>query len=428
MLEGCLLNSLPRLVFDGLNLNGIYLTDTTLRDGQQGFGYFTVEESLRLYEVLVELNGSSRAIVSTEVFLYTDKDRVVARKLSEFGYEYPKVVGWIRASRGDLNLVHEAHLEEAVVLTSISDYHLYFKLGLSRSEALERYLDVINEAYSRGLTVKCALEDVTRADPDFVALFLKRYLELAERRGFEAKIRLSDTLGLGLPFKEAPLPRSIPRLVNLARSLGLKPENIGFHGHNDMGLVVANHLSAWLSGAFESNCTLLGIGERAGNCPLEVMLLHYAAIKGEKVNLKAIWKAVEVLERAGFKVPEFQPLVGVNAFKTKAGIHIDGLLKNPEVYLPFDPKEVLGVPYTVEITPYSGRSSIVFWLRQHGVPEGLLSKDDERIAEVYRMILEAFSNGRRRPLNDVEVAEIVKKVMPEVFEAYIKRRFTPSEL
>ena len=428
MLEGCLLNSLPRLVFDGVELNGIYLTDTTLRDGQQGFGYFTVEESLQLYEVLVELNSGGRVIASTEVFLYTDKDRVVARRLLELGYDYPRVVGWIRASRSDLSLVSEARLEETVVLTSISDYHIYYKLGLSRGEALERYLGVIGEAYGRGLTVKCALEDVTRADPSFVALFLERYLELAEREGFEAKVRLSDTLGLGVPFKEASLPRSIPRLVALVRSLGFKPENIGFHGHNDMGLVVANHLSAWMSGAFESNCTLLGVGERAGNCPLEVMLLHYASMKGERVNLKALWKAVRVLEKAGFRVPEFQPLVGANAFKTKAGIHVDGLLKNPEVYLPFDPEEVLGVPYTVEITPYSGRSSIVFWLRQHGVPEGLVGKDDERVSKAYNMVLEAFSNGRRRPLSDIEVAEIVKNVMPDVFEAYVKRRLERLEL
>ena len=274
VLEGCLLNSLPRLVFDGVELNGIYLTDTTLLDGQQGFGYFTVEESLQLYEVLVELNNGGRVIASTEVFLYTDKDRVVARRLLELGYDYPRVVGWIRASRSDLSLVSEARLEETVVLTSISDYHIYYKLGLSRGEALERYLGVIGEAYGRGLTVKCALEDVTRADPSFVTLFLERYLELAEREGFEAKVRLSDTLGLGVPFGEASLPRSIPRLVALVRSLGFKPENIGFHGHNDMGLVVASHLSAWMSGAFESNCTLLGVGERAGNCPLEVMLPH----------------------------------------------------------------------------------------------------------------------------------------------------------
>ena len=76
------------------------------------------------------------------------------------------------------------------MLTSISDYHIYYKLGLSRGEALERYLGVIGEAYGRGLTVKCALEDVTRADPSFVALFLERYLELAEREGFKAKVRL----------------------------------------------------------------------------------------------------------------------------------------------------------------------------------------------------------------------------------------------
>lgn len=421
-MEGCLLNSLPWVSVDGLGVDGIYLTDTTLRDGQQGLGYFTVEESLRLYEVLVELSGGGRVIVSTEVFLYTEKDRVVVRRIRELGYNYPKVVGWIRASIQDLNLVVEAGLEETVILTSISDYHIRYKLGMSRGEALERYLGVVEEAYRRGVTVKCALEDVTRADPSFVRLFLERYLRLAESHGFEAKVRLSDTLGLGLPFREIPLPRSVPRLVELTRSVGFKPENIGFHGHNDLGLVVANHLSAWLSGAYESNCTLLGVGERAGNCPLEVMLVHYAILKSTRVDLRPVWKAVRILEKAGYRVPEFQPLVGSNAFKTKAGIHIDGLLKNPEVYLPFNPEEVLGVPYTVEITPYSGRAAIVFWLRQHGVPEHLVGKDDPRVTRAYNMILELFNNGRRKPLTNEEMAEIVRETMPDIFEAYVKKR------
>lgn len=423
-MEGCLLNSLPRITLEGFDPTHIYITDTTLRDGQQGLGYFTVEDSLELYEVLVEINGGGRVIVNTEVFLYTEKDRIVVRKLLDYGYEYPKIVAWIRASRGDLDLVSEAGLDEAVILTSISDYHIVHKLGLSRSEALERYLEVIGEAYRRGITVKCALEDVTRADPSFLRVFLERYLELAERSGFEAKVRLSDTLGLGLPFKEAGLPRGIPRLVELVKSIGFKPENIGFHGHNDLGLVVANHLAAWASGAYESNCTLLGIGERAGNCPLEVMLLHYAALKGERVNLKAVWRAVRVLERVGYRVPEYQPLIGSNAFRTKAGIHIDGLLKNPIVYLPFDPREVLGVPYSIEITPYSGRSAVVYWLRAYGVPEELLDKDSEEVTLAYRMILEAYSNGRRTPLTDLEVAEIIRRAMPRIYEVYIKPRLT----
>jgi len=203
VLEGWLLNSLPRIVLEGFDPSGIYLTDTTLRDGQQGLGYFTVEESIALYEALVELDGGLGVIRSVEVFLYTEKDRVVARRLLEYGYEYPRVTAWIRASRQDLSLVSEAGLEDAVVLTSISDYHIRYKLGLSRSEALERYLEVVREAYSRGISVKCALEDVTRADPDFVKLFLEKLLELAERSGFEAKVRLSDTLSLGLPFREA---------------------------------------------------------------------------------------------------------------------------------------------------------------------------------------------------------------------------------
>jgi len=112
----------------------------------------------------------------------------------------------------------------------------------------------------------------------------------------------------------------------MVRSLGFRSKNIGLHGHKGLGLAVTDHLAAWASRALESNYTLLGVCERSGNCPLEPMLLHYTALKGVRVDLKAVWRAVEILERAGYKVPEFCPIVGSNAFKTKAGIHVEGPL------------------------------------------------------------------------------------------------------
>ncbi len=415
----------PRIILQNthvrFNPSKISVTDTTLRDGQQGWRTFTVEECLRLYEVLVEIGGRG-AISSTELFLYTPKDREAASKIIEAGHEYPKPIGWIRASHSDLMLVADAGLDETVVLASISDYHIYYKLGLTRDRAFEKYLSVIEEALKMGITVRCSLEDSTRADLQRNILpFVRRLMRLSERYGVPVKVKVADTLGLGIPFPTVPPPRGIPALITMLIDEGGVPgEWIEFHGHNDFGLVVANHLAAWLYGAALSNCTLLGMGERAGNCPLEVMLVHYAGLRGDasNVNLRAIPRAAELLRSMGFRIPEFQPLVGENAFRTKAGIHVDGLMKNPEIYLPFDPRVVLGVPYTVSITPYSGRAAVALWVNAHLQVAGSngcgVSKNDPRVEAMYREIVRMFEEeGRREPLRDEEMLALARKYFPE---------------
>jgi len=247
--------------------------------------------------------------------------------------------------------------------------------------------------------------------------FLQEVMRLTERYGVRFHIKISDTLGLGLPFMEAPLPRSIPRLIRfLVDDMGVDSEGIEFHGHNDFHLVIANHLAAWVYGASLSNCTLLGIGERAGNCPLEAMAIFYDQLKGgSQFNFRALPKVKDLFIRMGFNVPEFYPLLGDNAFRTKAGIHIDGLLKNPQIYLPFDPETVMGVPYTVEVTPYSGRAGLLFWMvKKFGIKDWKKYKNDERVDMAYKEVLKKFEEGRKEPLKEEEVVRIVLKYIPEL--------------
>jgi len=397
----------------------VVISDTTLRDGQQGWRPFTVDEGLRLYEVLASLGGGG-AIESTELFLYTDKDRELARLILDRNYRFPKPVAWIRASMNDLRLVKEVGLEDAVILTSISDYQIYFKLGTSREKAFNKYLSVVKEALKHGVRVTCTLEDFTRADPyKNVLPFVRNLMRLSEGYGEPINIKLADTLGLGVPLPDVPPPRGIPAVLELVMEEGGIPgRQIEFHGHNDLGLVVANHLAAWYYGARKSNCTLLGIGERAGNCPLEVMLLHYVSIRGDDgtANLKAIKDAAAVLASMGFRVPEFYPLVGENAFRTKAGIHIDGLIKNPRVYLPFNPETVLGVPYSIAINPYSGKSAIALWVASH-VDGGKVSmerikqlKADPRIEKIYDDMIRIFQESpHRTALSDLEMKALASR-------------------
>ncbi len=395
----------------------LYITDTTLRDGQQGSRPFSFEESMAIYQLLVELDNGSGVIRDIELFPYTEKDRKVIRAIKDQG-TYPRPIGWIRSAVSDLRLVKEAGLDTTILLASVSDYHIYYKLGMDRESARNKYLSVIEEALKMGFQIKVALEDITRSDVyGFVMPFLQEVMRLTERYGVRFHIKISDTLGLGLPFMEAPLPRSIPRLIRfLVDDMGVDSEGIEFHGHNDFHLVIANHLAAWVYGASLSNCTLLGIGERAGNCPLEAMAIFYDQLKGgSQFNFRALPKVKDLFIRMGFNVPEFYPLLGDNAFRTKAGIHIDGLLKNPQIYLPFDPETVMGVPYTVEVTPYSGRAGLLFWMvKKFGIKDWKKYKNDERVDMAYKEVLKKFEEGRKEPLKEEEVVRIVLKYIPEL--------------
>jgi len=194
----------------------IYISDTTLRDGQQGWRPFNVEEIVNIYMLLHELNGRSNVICVSEFFLYTPKDREAFRKVRELAVENPKPISWLRATFSDLKLAMEAGVDETVMLTSISDYHIRYKLRLSKRQTLEKYLEVVEEALKNGITVKCSLEDITRADLyGTVVPFVNSLMRLSEKYDLPVKIKICDTLGIGLPYPEIPPPRGVPQLVGL---------------------------------------------------------------------------------------------------------------------------------------------------------------------------------------------------------------------
>ncbi len=407
--------NIPRLA-RRIPSHDLLITDTTLRDGQQGSRPFTEEECIRIYSLLSELDNGSGVLRDIELFPYTVKDRKVIRTLKDFGTT-PKPIGWIRASMEDLRLVKESGLDTTILLTSVSDYHIYHKLRMDRERAREKFLSCIREALRMELRVKVAMEDITRSDIyGFVLPFMEEVLRISESEGAEVGFKLSDTLGLALPFPELPLPRSVPKLVRtLIDELGLRSGQLEFHGHNDFHLAVANHLAAWLYGASLSNCTLMGIGERAGNCPLEAMAVLRSQVTGDtKMNLRVLGRIAELFREMGFGVPDFYPLLGENAFKTKAGIHIDGLLKNPSIYLPFDP-QIIGRPYSVEVSPYSGRSGLIYWLAKRlNLKDWESLKDDPRVELAYSEMMRIFESGRTDPLSEKETIAIMRKYFPEL--------------
>ncbi len=174
-------------------------------------------------------------------------------------------------------LIRSLGVRETGMLASISDYHTFHKFTPGgRVQAAETYLDATRMALEAGIRPRLHLEDATRAPIDFILAFVEAVLELAAPYGADLrpKFRVCDTMGLGLPYDDVALPRSIPRLFRQLRAMGLRPEDLEFHPHNDTWLIVANCLAAVREGCAAINGTCLGKGERTGNAPLEGVLLH----------------------------------------------------------------------------------------------------------------------------------------------------------
>jgi len=427
----------PRMMFDGIDLppeipENLWITDTTFRDGQQSREPYTVEQIVELYKFLNRIGGPNHRILMTECFLYTKRDREAVDAMRALGLEYPRITGWIRASKEDLRLAKEAKIEEVGMLSSISDYHIFYKFkGLSRSQVLSKYLEVVEEGLKSGIAMRAHLEDCTRSDVLCVLVpFAKKLMKLSEKYGLPVKLRIPDTLGLGLPWAQASLPRSIPKMVWVLRHIaGVPSEYLEFHGHNDFHMGIANATSAWIYGASLNNTTLLGIGERAGNVPLEAMVFEYAGVKGslDGMNTVAITEASQYYRRCiGYHIPAYYPLVGKNFNITRAGIHADGALKNIEMYLPFDTEKLLGVPPGVSITPYSGNAGVAFWINYHfALKNGeKVDKDSPGVMKIYAEVVKKFDQGESLTINDREMLFLVKHNMPEFYEKN-KQRISP---
>jgi len=419
-------NEVPRLVFNHrivpMNIpENLYITDTTFRDGQQSRSPYTVEEICRLYDLLHKLDNGSGIIRQTEFFIYSKVDREAVSKCMEKGYKYPQITSWIRAKKEDFQLVKKMGIKETGILVSCSDYHIFKKLKLNRTQAMEQYLSIVSDALEEGIIPRCHLEDITRADfYGFVLPFVNKLMELSKQAGLPVKVRACDTLGLGVSIPGVALPRSVPQIIYGLVNYGEVPsEWLEWHGHNDFYRAVNNSTSAWLYGAANVNTSLMGIGERTGNTPLEAMVIEYVQLRGNDggMNLKAITEIAEYFENElNYEIPPRTPFVGRAFNATRAGIHADGLLKDEEIYNIFDTTKILGRPPVVVIDAHSGLAGIAAWLNNYFLLKGdkAIDKKDERIVKIKQWIDNEYEQGRTTVIGDAEMEWLAKQYFPEL--------------
>ncbi len=394
----------------------IWITDTTFRDGQQSRTPYTTEQIVTIYDYLHRLGGPNGKIRNSEFFLYSKKDRDAVVKCMERGYQFPEVTSWIRATKKDFELVKDLGMKETGILVSCSDYHIFYKLHMNRGEALRHYLHIVEECLEIGIAVRCHLEDVTRADfYGFVVPFCTELMKLSARYQLPVKVRVCDTMGYGVNYPGAVMPRSIPGLIyGLRVHAGVPSEWLEFHGHNDFYKAVVNSTTAWLYGASGVNCSLFGIGERTGNTPLEAMVFEYAQLRGNLggMDTTVITELAEYYEKEiGYEIPPRTPFVGKNFNVTRAGIHADGLIKNEEIYNVFDTDKFLKRPPLVAVSNTSGLAGIAVWMNNyfHLPADRKISKDDELIARVKVWVDNEYDNGRVTVITDEEMVKVINE-------------------
>ena len=419
--------SVPKVSFNWRNVpmhmpEEIWITDTTFRDGQQSRSPFTEKQIVDLFKLQSRLGGPNGLIRQSEFFVYTENDRRAVEQCQNLGLKFPEVTTWIRANEKDFDLVQSMGVPETGILVSCSDYHIYTKMGLTRAQAMDKYLGIVKMALDRGIRPRCHFEDITRADfYGFVIPFANELMKLSEESGIPIKIRACDTMGFGVSYPGVALPRSVQGIIyGLRHYSGVPSQWLEWHGHNDFYKVVTNAATAWLYGCSSVNCSLLGIGERTGNCPTEAMAIEYASLRGTEdgMDLTAITDIAHYFQKeCHYNIPMRTPFVGRAFNSTRAGIHADGMLKNEEIYNIFDTTKILNRPPTVMIDSHSGAAGIAHWMNSFYQLEGDRQMDKRHpiIEKIKERVDQEYLDGRTTVMGDSELDQIIEEIDAQLY-------------
>ena len=412
----------PRVAFNHRRVplgcpKDIWITDTSLRDGQQSVEPYTVDQIVQLYKFMSRLGGPYGIIRQTEFFVYSKKDREAIARCQELGLKFPEITTWIRANREDFKLVRDLGIRETGILVSCSDYHIFKKLKMTRRQAMNTYLAAVADAFDAGVMPRCHLEDITRADfYGFVVPFVNELMKMSKDAKIPVRIRACDTMGYGVPYPEVALPRSVPGIIyGLQHYSDVPSEMLEWHGHNDFYKAVANAGTAWLYGASGVNCSLLGIGERTGNVPLEAMVMEYASLRGsfDGMDPTVITEIADYFRNEiGYKIPPMTPFVGKNFNVTRAGIHADGLLKDEEIYNIFNTEKILNRPVSVLLGKSSGLAGIAYWINQNYGLSGsdAVDKKSPLVVSLKDWIDREYEDGRQTSLSTAEIEAKIEEL------------------
>src|SRR5580704_7362807 len=378
----------------------ITVFDTTLRDGEQSPGCsMNRQEKLRLAHQLDRLGVD---VIEAGFPIASDGDFEAVKAIASV-LRRPIIAGLARASRADIERAWEA-LKDAAhprihIFLASSDIHLQYKLRITRDQCLAQARDAVQFAKTLCNDVEFSPEDATRTDPDFLCRVLDAVVEAGA-----TTLNIPDTVGYSMPLEFGELITTIRQRVR-----GIEKVTISAHCHNDLGLAVANALAAIAAGARQVECTINGIGERAGNASLEEIVMamrtrpdRYAYETG--VVSEQLFPTSQLLsEMTGVPVQPNKAVIGRNAFAHEAGIHQDVMLKNSLTYEIMTPQSV-GVPDSkLVLGKHSGRHALGLRCEQLGY-----QFDRRELDDIYRRFV--VLADRIKKVQDSHLIELIQDV------------------
>lgn len=369
-------------------LTTVGIHDTTLRDGEQAAGVcFTLTERMQIAEALAQAGVNE---IEAGVPAMGEREQEEIRAIAALRLPV-QLVAWCRMNDHDLRAALACNVAKVNLSISVSDQQIEHKLRRNRGWVLAESERLIRAAKKHGLTVSLGGEDSSRADLDFLC----RLLEIAQAAG-ASRFRFADTLGVLDPFC------TFEKIAYLRARTDMEIE---IHAHNDLGMATANTLAAVRGGATHASTTVNGLGERAGNAPLEevVVALRYLENRDSGVAPRALQElSALVAQASGRAVAANKAVVGSAIFTHESGIHVSGLLRDARNYEFLDPA-VLGRSHQIVLGKHSGTSAVQWAFREHGI-----EIDTIEAHEILARVREHFALSKQ-PLAAAELLHFWKK-------------------